>query len=73
MESKVLICWREGIKVLTTTKCNHFGGEQCGNVNCYFKTKEAKRLFLFAKSENTNQAPSEETKPKKKFVDKGFF
>ena len=72
-ESKVLECWREGIKVLTTTMCTHFG-RPCGEVKCYFKTKEAKRLYLQDKHSGSKEKPQDAIQQsKKKIVDKGFF
>lgn len=71
--ARVIECWKEGIKVIPTTKCNHFEeGETCGDrPNCFFKTKVARWQFLNAKKNPAGE--TEDVEGQYKEIDDAFF
>ena len=58
MGNELIECWRHGVKVLSSTKCDYWEGKTCGEVPaCFYKTRNAKWQYFEAKK---NPAEPEE-------------
>jgi len=76
-------CWKHGVKVSPTTKCNHWKDKdgkpkRCGDVPaCFYKTRVAKYQFIKAKSysqDEVKEVEENETPKKPKLpYDAGFY
>lgn len=75
MGNELIECWRHGVKVLPSTKCDYWENKICGDVPaCFFKTKVAKWQYFEGKKNEDEPNEEIETEVKEvKNVDDAFW